>query len=232
MKGLIREVALALGCTLGAAVIGCGTLPTCGDASGGCGGGPDGPNGCTNKGLYDRCYPQRYNSLARREVNLGFTPQVQNGHVLDQTIWNHHFEPGTDQLTPGGQATLQYLSRRRPCPDQTVYLAAAMDLPYDSHCPDRYCGARQELDSRRVAAIQKYLAGLNCGRPVDFQVLVHDPADPSIGTTGAARSVLLMYFQYRGGLRGGVGGGGGGGAAGAAVGGGGAGGAVGGVPGR
>src|SRR5438093_7875414 len=70
MKGLIREVALALGCTLGAAAIGCSTLSTCGD---GCGGGGTGLGGsgagappvCSNKGLYDRCYPERYNSLAR-----------------------------------------------------------------------------------------------------------------------------------------------------------------------
>ena len=77
---------------------------------------PASANCCDNKNLYDRCYPQRYTNLAQREVNLAFTPQVQNGHVLDQTIWNHYFEPGTDHLTEGGLAALQYISRRRPCP--------------------------------------------------------------------------------------------------------------------
>jgi hypothetical protein len=242
MKGLIRKAALALSCAIGAAGLGCETLPTtCG--GGGCGGGCGGGAGagladatagagngapvCSNKNLYDRCYPQRYNSLARREVNLGFTPQVQNGHVLDQTIWNWHFEPGTDKLTPGGMYTLQYISRRRPCPDQTVYLATALDLPYDPHCPDRYCGARQELDSLRVAAIQKYLTGLNCGRPLDIQVLVHDPADPTISTIPASFSVLQMYARFRGGLL--TGAGGQGGAAGPAAGVGGFGGAGGGA---
>src|SRR5262245_40549498 len=136
MKGLIREVALALGCAFGAAAIGCGTLPTTGGGGSGCGcggglGGSEfGPTaqqmtGCNNKELIDRCWPQRYNSLAQRELNLGLTPQVQNGHVLDQTVWNHFFEPGTDKLTPGGLAALQYISRRRPCPDHTVYLATS-----------------------------------------------------------------------------------------------------------
>jgi hypothetical protein len=238
MKGLIRDVALALGCTLGAATIGCGTLPTCCDGGGGCGGGhgsgAGAPPVCSNKDLYDRCWPQRYTSLARREVNLAFTPQVQNGHVLDQTVWNHYFEPGTDKLTPGGLAALQTISRRRPCPDQTIYLATSLDMPYDPNCPDRYCGARQELDSRRAAAVQKYLAGLNCGRPIDFQVLVHDPADVSIATLPASSAVIQMYARYRGGLAGGAGGGIGGGAAGAA-GGGAAGAAIGGLgvaPGR
>ena len=34
------------------------------------------------------CYPMRYNCMSRNEVNAAMAPQVQNGHVLDQTIWN------------------------------------------------------------------------------------------------------------------------------------------------
>jgi hypothetical protein len=216
-------MALILGCAVGAAGLGgCGTLPLTCDHNG-CGGGnwrdglPAGPGasptaqemtGCSNKDLYDRCYPERYNNLARREVNMAFNPQVMNGHVLDQTIWNHDFEPGTDRLTPGGLATLQYISRRRPCPDCTVYLATALDLNYDPGCPERYAGAKQELDSLRVAAVQKYLVGLNAGRPMDFQVLVHDPADVTVATQPVASSVLQMYGRYRGGLSTGGGGGG------------------------
>src|SRR5262245_44068833 len=157
MKGLIQKATVWLGCAGALVGVGCGTFPhptaqelTC----------------CSNQ-LYDRCYPQRYNNLAQREVNMAFTPQVQNGHVLDQTVWNHYFEVGTDRLTPGGQDALSTIARRRPQPDTTIYLATATDLAYDPNCPDRFCGARQELDTRRVVAVQKYLAGLNCGRPVD-----------------------------------------------------------------
>ena len=55
--------------------------------------------------------------------------QVHNGHVLDQTVWNSHFEPGTDHLTAGGLAHLDYLARRRPAPDTTVFLEVAKDVP-------------------------------------------------------------------------------------------------------
>ncbi|MFQ3593981.1 MAG: hypothetical protein SNJ82_12445 [Gemmataceae bacterium] len=97
---------------------------------------------------------------------------------------------------------MQYLARRRPCPDTTIYLATALDLPYDPACPDRYCAARQELDTARVAAIQKYLTALNCGRPLDYTVKIHDPADPAIRVPGPARSVTQMYNQFQGGLQG------------------------------
>ena len=43
-------------------------------------------------------------------------PQMINGHVLDQGVYDEHFEAGTDKLTPGGQEHLKYLARRRPQP--------------------------------------------------------------------------------------------------------------------
>ena len=50
----------------------------------------------------DPCWPERYDYAARVEVISSFAPQVQNGHVLDQTVWTYHFEPATDKLTMGG----------------------------------------------------------------------------------------------------------------------------------
>ena len=117
MKGLIRNGAVLLSFAASAAGVGCGTFPAAPTAQE--------MTCCSNKDLYDRCYPQRYNNLATREVNAAFTPQVQNGHVLDQTVWNHYFEVGTDRLTPGGQDALATIARRRPCPDTTIYLATA-----------------------------------------------------------------------------------------------------------
>jgi hypothetical protein len=219
MNGSIRMAAALVGVALSAAAAqaqsgGCGPA---GCATGACAGGGKAHkantgldlNGHNNYEMYDRCWFQRYAGLAHRAVNRSLTPQVQNGHVLDQTVWNHMFEPGTDVLNPLGQAHLQYISRRRPEVDRTVYLASAMDLQYDPACPERYAGARQELDSLRVAALQKFLVGLNAGRCSDFQILVHDPADPSISTYGAGISVQLMYARYRGGLATGAGGAGG-----------------------
>lgn len=143
---------------------------------------------------------ERYGNLAQRSVNRAFAPQVLNGHVLDQTVWNHHFESGSATLTPGGLAHLRYLARRRPEPDRVLYLATANDLPYDPAAPDRYCGAKQELDSLRAAAIQKFLVGNNCGRCQDYQVLVHDPSDVSLSSVGIGNSVTQMYLRFRGGL--------------------------------
>lgn len=228
MNGSIRMAAALLGVALSAAAAqaqsapcaaGCptGGCATAGCPTGACASGGKGHKATTgldmtghnNYELYDRCWFQRYTNLAHRAVNRALTPQVQNGHVLDQTVWNHMFEPSTDVLNPMGQAHLQYVSRRRPEIDRTVYLASAMDLQYDPACPERYAGARQELDSLRVAAVQKFLIGLNAGRCSDFQILVHDPADVSVSTYGPGVSVQLMYARYRGGLATGAGGAGG-----------------------
>ena len=123
----------------------------------------------------DTCYPQRYNAIARREVVDGFAPQVQNGHVLDQTVWNYDFDKGTDHLNPMGIEKLKYLARRRPAPDPNLFLATANDVDYDSDHPDKMVQARRDLDAKRVAAIQKYLAVQMDGRQMNFEVLVHDP---------------------------------------------------------
>ena len=95
MKGLIRKAAAALCCLAGVGGLGCYTY----------------------RDLVDPCYPERYNYQARQEVVASYTPQEQNGHVLDQTVWNYDFEPGTDRLTGGGLEHLAYLARRRPQPD-------------------------------------------------------------------------------------------------------------------
>src|SRR3989442_571602 len=94
--------------------------------------------GCQYRDLVDPCYPERYEHAARVEVRSIFAPQVHNGHVLDQTIWNSYFEAGTDRLTPAGLEQLAYLVRRRPAPDPVVYLQLAQDVPvaYDPDHPD------------------------------------------------------------------------------------------------
>jgi hypothetical protein len=54
---------------------------------------------------------------------------VNNGHVLEQTVWNWHFESGSDVLTPAGQAKLDAISQVRPHPDGKIYLQVARDVP-------------------------------------------------------------------------------------------------------
>jgi hypothetical protein len=135
-------------------------------------------------------------------------PQVQNGHVLDQTVWNYHFEPGTDKLTAGGLEHIAYIARRRPCPDGLVYVQTAQDVLYDAANPSKLQELRQELDAKRVASVHQFLSAQTAGRQVAFQVLVHDPAE----TGGLSPPYIAAANQLAGRTRGGLSSGGGGGA--------------------
>jgi hypothetical protein len=176
--------------------------------------------------LVDQCWPERYTYVARQEVHGAIAPQVHNGHVLDQTIWNYHFEAGTERLTPGGLQHLAYLARRRPHPDPVVYLQTAQDITYDPAAHDKFPEARSTLDNRRIQAIQNYLTAQTSGRPVSFEVVLHDPAEVGMSAVPAGLSIQQMYAGARGALGLGVGAasaptGGGGGAGGGGGGGGG-----------
>src|SRR6516225_3928207 len=118
-----------------------------------------------------------YDYTARKNVKQCFGPKVQNGHILDQTIWNYDFEPGTANLTEGGKAHLTYLARRRPVVDTTVFLQVAHDISYDPAAPDKYSAERNELDNKRTKAIQDYLSAETAGRSVAFNIVRHDPAE-------------------------------------------------------
>lgn len=143
----------------------------------------------------DPCWPDRYNAESRMSVRETFAAQAHNGHVLDQTVWNYHFEmdPRTgmpsDKLNAAGMEYLHYLARRIPSPDPHLYLQTVQDLPNAATmAPDKMAQARAELDNKRIAAIQRYLAGIMTGRShvPDFQVVVHDPAEVGIAATPIA----------------------------------------------
>ncbi len=161
--------------------------------------------GCyTYRDLVDPCYPERYQYMARQEVRAVLAPQVQNGHVLDQTVWNYHFQydeakqVGTDKLTPAGIEHLAYVVRRRPHPDPMVYLQTAHDLGYDAANPDKYIQVRTDLDTRRTDAVKKALASLSAGRGFDFQVIVHDPGKVGQASQPAALSLQRSYAGAQG----------------------------------
>lgn len=150
-----------------------------------------GAQGCaTYDQVVDRCYPQRYNHMAHDEVLQALGTQVHNGHILEQTVWNSDFEPGTDRLTPGGLERLASLARRRPTVDTTVFLQVAQDVYYDPASPERFIQARNELDSLRVVAVQKYLNAETDGRGLAFKVVVHDP--PDISTDAISQGVAIQ----------------------------------------
>lgn len=172
-------------------------------------GGLSAAGGCTH--FYDPCWPERYDYAARKEVCESFGPQVTNGRVLSQTVWNWHFEQSKDELTPGGRDFLTSLIHRRPQPDCTVYLATAQDLgdlKYDPKKPEEFVEKRTELDARRVEAIQKYLTAQTAGRNLHFQVVVHDPAVVDLSAIPVSNAVNGWYNSFIGFLPGGGGGGG------------------------
>lgn len=202
-------------------------------------------NGCARyRDVVDPCYPDRYNFVARHTTREVFNTQANNGHILDQTVWNWHFETdkdgnGTANLNSAGLQHLDYLVRRRPSPDTRIYLQTAQDLrDIQKNTPDKTAQVRGDLDGRRIQSIKNYLDNQMVGKtPLNFEVAVHDPhpagmrLTPYSGTQQwDARGVIPSLYNNFGASigNGGVAGGAGGGGAGGGAGGGGGGGAGGG----
>ena len=210
MNRMIRAAATAAILTSGFGSVGCVSTDTCG--SGGCGSGGlagargegHGPIGDHWRNAADPCYPERYNHAARQAVIAPFAQQVANGHFLNQTLWNFYFEAGTDKLTPAGMDKLDSLSRTRPAPDPKLYIQTARDLTAGV---DKIAEARMDLDAKRAAAVQKYMAAQPAiGAPIAYEVFVHDAPVPSIAETmagNAYRSSLQGYTGNRTGSGGG-----------------------------
>jgi hypothetical protein len=180
MKGVITKAVWAAGCSgLLATNLGCN---------------------CTYRDFVDPCYPQRYSAESRDAVHDAFAPQVQNGHILDQTMWNYHFEEGTEHLNQAGLEHLAYLARRRPVADPVIFLQTAQDLRFDPTNPDRFITARNELDSKRVQSVQTFLRTQCGGRAIDFQVSVHDPSEVGMPAAPASTAIQKLYGGYQGNL--------------------------------
>jgi outer membrane protein OmpA-like peptidoglycan-associated protein len=154
------------------------------------------------RNFVDPCYPERYQHAARQAVVAPFAQQVHNGHFLNQTVWNYHFEAGSDKLTPGGKEKLDSLARVRPSPDPKVYIQTANDLPQTADAADTVIEARNALDAKRAQAIQKYLATVPTGAPVSYEVYVHNAAVPGINSEFAARAYRGSQTGYVGNITG------------------------------
>ncbi len=162
--------------------------------------------GCMDHALSDPCWPDRYSYQARSHVVNNYEPQIANGHTLDQTIWNEHFDRGSDKLNLSGQDKVDQLVRRRPHPDTKVYLATARDITYDPAKADEFAKTRADLDTKREKALRDYWNAQTAGRPgAPIEIVVHDPSHPDI--RGAAPRVITPRPMSRiGGGAGGVGG--------------------------
>lgn len=155
---------------------------------------------------WDPCWPERYNAVARQEVLAPFAQQVHNGQALNQTLWNWHFDEGSDKLNPAGMAKLDSIARTRPSPDSRLYVQAARDIVATPENSDKVVELRNTLTAKRAAAIQKYMGTQPAIHPVAYEVYVHDPVVPGIPSDFATRSFNGQGPGYRGGLTGGAGG--------------------------
>jgi len=151
--------------------------------------------------IVDPCWPEHYNCDARGEVMTPRVTQATNGLVLDQTVWNAHFKEGTDQLLPGGQATLDRVARRRPMPVGDVFLQTAHDVgEFDAAHSEQFVVRRADLDAKRMKAVQAYLAA---ARPdVTFNVSIHDPGNKGLNGVEAATAAFIHNRAAQGALRG------------------------------
>lgn len=166
MKGFIRKLAAGLSFGAGLAVM----------------------TGCLKyRECVDPCWPERYNGMARDSVRSMHFAQEEKGHILDQTIWNWQFEvdpktgSATDHLNGAGIEHLKYISRRLPVPDCKLYLQNAQDVPYvDEMPPERLVEIRNDLNNRRINAIQRFLATQLTAGPISYHVAVHDFQPPGL----------------------------------------------------
>ena len=205
MKRIVRAATAALA-VAGIGTIGC--THTGQPAGEGAAGG-----GAVYRQFVDPCWPERYNATARNEVLAPFAVQVNNGNVLNQTLWNWYFEPGTDKLTGAGRAKLDSIAQTRPAPDTRLYIQAARDVAVTPENIDKVGATRDDLTSKRAAAIQRYMATQPAiGTLVAYEIHVHDAVPPGIAAEFAATAYRGQTQGYTGRLPNSQSGGGGAGA--------------------
>jgi hypothetical protein len=157
--------------------------------------------GCTQyRDIVDPCWFERYNTLARHSVSDMEDAQAAKGHILDQTVWNWHFDTDSKGepsavLNGAGIEALRLMSRRLPAPDFQIYLQTAQDRKYKGgEAPEKFVAERNQLDESRKQSIQRFLATqtpLHGGGA--YMIGVHDflpPGNPAVWTDEALKASL------------------------------------------
>ena len=132
--------------------------------------------------VVDPYYPKRYNVDARNSVRASLAPQVSNGNVLDQTVWDFHFEKEKPELNAMGKDHLKRLARRRPVAQEVIFLQVAQN-------PDEKVN-NKELNKVRSETVKAYMNKISEDKVhPEFQVVLHDPAEVSGSGVEAARII-------------------------------------------
>jgi hypothetical protein len=139
--------------------------------------------GCDHyRDIVDPCWMERYDSMAKHSVNDMLNVQADRGHMLEQTIWNWHFETdpktgaATDHLNAAGFAVLQRIARTLPAPDGQLFVQNAQDIPLAKDVPpETLLAQRDQLNRRRIDAVHRFLSTQVITHPgMNYQVAVHD----------------------------------------------------------
>lgn len=132
--------------------------------------------------VVDPYYPKRYSVEARNSVRTALASQVSNGNVLDQTVWDFHFETGKPELNAMGKDHLKRLARRRPAAQEVIFLQVAQ-------IPDENAN-NKELNRARSENIKTYMTKISEDKVhPEFEVVFHDPAEVSGSGIEAARII-------------------------------------------
>src|SRR3990170_35153 len=81
--------------------------------------------GC--KLLPDNEWPEPYTSIAKEEVRAPIDIQVANARVVEQTLWDYHFEPNSERLNSTGRQRLRWIAPQAQDTYPVIYVAAIDD---------------------------------------------------------------------------------------------------------
>jgi hypothetical protein len=141
-------------------------------------------------------WPSYFDQRARSAVVQPLYHQALNGLILDQTVWNHHFQYQTPaELHSSGVNLLDRLARRHvnsgiPGPLH-IYLQTAVDSPYQPGKPGVVIQARQTFDHKRSEAVHAFLDATYPGLP--FVVHVHNP--PRVGLSPQETLTIITQME-------------------------------------
>lgn len=134
-------------------------------------------------GVADRCWPQQSFLADREAVRQPLRRQAQNGQVVASTLWPYHFVAETETLsktgevtyhrpprptavlTPWGKEELRRIVRDAGEREARVYVQVASDA-VPSGPKETEAAAVAGLTTKRVAAVERYLAELHPGTSV------------------------------------------------------------------
>jgi len=88
--------------------------------------------------------------------------QAKNGLDLEQTLFNYHFETGTDRITPAGQNLLTRLATRRPAALRDVFVQNSFDAlasakDFDPTKAEAQAKMVQDLNEKRRLVVLAFL---------------------------------------------------------------------------